>query len=275
MFRPEVVCGVDFSGAAKAGKTAWVATASVRDDGRLAVDDLRRLGKIVGDDDRGPALIGLVDRIRDSQSTLWAIDFPFGLPIELGFGDWPDQLDLVRRWQGGAYAFGVHCLETAKERVGKGHVRRQTDVEQRAPFDCYHYRIIYQTFHGMRDVLGPLEKVPRTAVLPFQPRKLRSADRAVVEACPSSTLKRLGLPHQNYKQPAGGPLTPVRRRTRRAIFEGIAPHVDLPDLLRRRAMRDGGGDAMDAVLAAIGGWNGWRADPTPGGRYRREGRIYA
>ena len=68
--------------------------------------------------------------------------------------------------------------------------------------------MIYQTFYGMRDVIGPLRRTPGTAVLPFQYRKLRTAERVVVECCPGSVLKRVGVPHQNYKQPAGGPHPP-------------------------------------------------------------------
>ena len=102
-------------------------------------------------------------------------------------------------------------------------------------------RIYYQTFYGMRDVLGPLLRARRTAILPFQYRRLPTAERVLVEACPSSTLKRLGLPHQNYKQPAGGPLTPRRLRTRRVILDGLAKHVRLDDRHRRTMMRNGGG----------------------------------
>ncbi len=131
----------------------------------------------------------------------------------------------------------------------------------------------------MRDVLGPLRKLPRTAILPFQPRKLRLAERAVVEACPASTLKRLRLPHQNYKQPAGGPLTGVRRRTRRAILDGLSPLVRVPANLRLRLMRDGGADGLDAVLCGVGAWRAWREeDHASWGRhprYKREGRHYA
>src|SRR3712207_9335349 len=101
------------------------------------------------------------------------------------------------------------------------HIRRETDHLAKAPFDPYHYRIIYQTFHAMRDVAGPLSRVRETAVLPFQYRRLARAERVVVETCPSSTLKRLGPPHQKYKQPAGGPLTPPRRPHRVAIPRGV------------------------------------------------------
>jgi hypothetical protein len=130
----------------------------------------------------------------------------------------------------------------------------------------------------MRDVLGPLALVRRTAVLPFQYRRLETACRVLVEACPSSTLKRLGLPHQNYKQPQGGPLTSRRRRTRRAILAGLAGHVQVGDGQRRLLMRNGGGDALDAVLAALGAAQAWPATDhrriARHPRYPREGHLF-
>ena len=130
----------------------------------------------------------------------------------------------------------------------------------------------------MRDVLGPLLKLRRTAVLPFHYRRLARAERVLVEACPSSTLKRLGLPHQNYKQPQGGPLTLKRLRTRRALLNGLAHHVEITPGQRRVIMRNGGGDALDAVVAAVGGAHAWvDADHrhiARHPRYPREGRLY-
>src|SRR4051812_44641027 len=140
-------------------------------------------------------------------------------------GSWPDQLALLHAANDDAYQVGLDCLDRARRLGGPLHIRRQTDTEAKAPFDCYHYRIIYQFFYGVRDVLWPLWRSRGTAVLPFQYRKLPAAKRVLVEACPSSTLKRLNLPHQNYKQPAGGPLTAIRRRTRRTILDALARHV--------------------------------------------------
>src|SRR5262249_53602961 len=90
-------------------------------------------------------------------------------------------------------------------RGGRGAppTRRRPDLEEQAPFAPYHYRIIYQTFHGMRDVLGPLRGEPGTAILPFHYRRLAAAERVLVEACPASSLRLLGLPNRNYKQPEG------------------------------------------------------------------------
>jgi hypothetical protein len=130
----------------------------------------------------------------------------------------------------------------------------------------------------MRDVLGPLAATRRTAVLPFHYRRLGSALRVLAEACPASTLKRLGLPHQNYKQPEGGPLTPRRLRTRRAILDGLGRHVRIEPGHRRAVMRNGGGDALDAVIAAVGVAGAWALTDhrhiARHPRYPREGRLF-
>ena len=270
--------GVDFSGAAKAGRTIWLASTTVRKRGPLRLDSLDRLDRLIGTADRPAAMAALVSAVQTSDDTLWAIDFPFGLPVEIGPRGWASQVRRVQRWPDGAYAFGHDCLERARRRGGPMHIRRLTDREQRVPFDPYHYRIIYQTFHGMRDVLGPLSEDLQTRISPF-PAERPDARRTVVEACPATTLHHLGLPHQNYKQAAGGPLTPKHRRTRRTIVDGLEPHVRIGDRHRRVIMRDPGADALDAVIAAVGATRSWplldHAAIARHSRYPREGRIYA
>jgi hypothetical protein len=238
----ESVYGVDFSGAKLAGRTTWLArmVPAGRGGKSLRLVELASLARLCGSDRREEALAALVRTVAESERALWAINFPFGLPVEVMVAGcrWAEQFDFLAEWGGDAYAAGVECLRRAKRLGGPMHVRRQTDREERTPFDAYHYRIIFQTFHGMRDVLGPLRSRRRTAILPFHARRLPNALRVVVESCPASTLKRLGLPHHNYKQPAGGPLSRKRRRTRRAILAGLAPFVRIPDALRLRVMRD-------------------------------------
>jgi hypothetical protein len=230
---------------------------------------------------REGALGWLADTIAASDGALWAMDFPFALPVEVvkkGSG-WRDQLEMVGRWRQGAYALGVRCCQVAQRCAGRMHIRRLTDVNEKTPFDCYHYRIIYQTFHGMRDVLLPLSRSKGTAVLPFDYGRLRRARNVVIESCPGSVLRRLKWPHFNYKQPAGGPLTAVRRRTRREILDRVCGVVEISDRDRRRIMRDPGGDALDAVLAGAGAVMRWEAVDHRAvarhARYRREGYVYA
>jgi hypothetical protein len=275
------IFGVDFSGARLAGRTTWVAR--LEPAGRAArhrLVELSRLDRLAGSAERAPALAHLVSLIAASRDALWALDFPFGLPVELlpRRARLAAQLELVAAFADDGYELGVDCVRRARALGGPMHIRRLTDVDARAPFDPYHYRIIYQTFHGIRDVLAPLRRVRETAVLPFEYVRLAAARRVVVEACPASTLKRLGLPHQNYKQPAGGRLLPHRRRTRRAIVEGLATHVEIAPRERRVIMRDPGADALDAVVAAVGAARAMRvtdhARVRRHARYPHEGHLY-
>jgi uncharacterized protein DUF429 len=279
-----VIYGVDFSGARLAGRNTWVARLERERPGaggaRLRLAELARLETLCGTAERGAALKHLVGMIAESSRALWALDFPFGLPVEV-VGErpvWSAQFEFLYEWGEDDYGVGLECIRRAEQLGREKHIRRLTDIEERAPFDPYHYRIIYQTFYGMRDVLGPLRRRRETAILPFQYRRLETARRVLVEACPASTLKRLRLPHQNYKQPEGGPLTRKRLRTRRAILDGLSAHVSIGDTDRRRIMRNGGGDALDAVLAAVGAARAWRetdhARVARHGRYPREGRLY-
>lgn len=123
-----------------------------------------------------------------------------------------------------------------------------------------------------------MRQTPGTAVLPFQYRKLPTAKRVVVECCPSCVLKRLGLPHQNYKQPTGGPLARKRRLTRHAILGWLGGQVQISDRHRRVMMRNPGGDALDAVIAAVGAARAVAAADHRAiarhPRYRREGHLF-
>ncbi len=276
------VYGVDFSGAKLAGHNVWIARAEpTQGPVPLRLTELHNLAALAGTAERTPALAHLVGLIRASHAALWGMDFPFGLPVELfpPGTSWRELLEIVAGWNGDAPGLGHWCCDRAKAIGREMHIRRATDTESRTPFDCYHYRIIWQTTFGMTSVLRPLADDGRTAVVPFQYAKVAAADRLVTEACPGSVLKRLRLPHQNYKQPAGGPLTPRRRRTRAAIFDGLAPLIEIDATFRRRMMRNPGGDALDAAIAAVGAWQRWttadhaaiRRHP----RYRFEGYLFA
>lgn len=274
---PQTIVGVDFSGAKLAGANIWLARLDLSRP-RPAITQLDSLEALAGSAHRDESLRYLVARIRASQATVWAIDFPFGLPLEVPGGRWPVQLKWLSQFVDDAYAAGLACVAAARSQGLPLHVRRVTDVEAKTPFDCYHYRIVYQMFFGMTRVLAPLRADRSTCILPFHPDRLPAARRVVVEACPSSTLKRLGLPHQNYKQPAGGPLTSRRRATRHVILAALERFVELPAGMRRTIMRNPGGDALDAVIAAVGGWHGYLAADHAAiarhSRYRHEGRLY-
>jgi hypothetical protein len=271
---------VDFSGAKLAGRATWIARLEFAERGAFHLAELTRLEELCGTAEREEALQHLVGLIRASEGCLWALDFPFGFPVEVMGREarWRDQFPFLRAWSEDGYGAGLECVRRAERLSGRKHIRRQTDAEERAPFDPFHYRIIHQTFHGMRDVLGPLRADRETAILPFHYCRLPAAKSALVEACPSSTLLRLGLPHQNYKQPEGGPLTRRRIETRRAILAGLTRPGRVRPEHHRAMMLDPGGDALDALIAAVGAARSWRltdhARVARHPRYGREGRLY-
>ncbi len=88
----------------------------------------------------------------------------------------------------------------------------------------------------------------------------------------------MGVPHHTYKQPAGCPLTARRRLTRHAILGWLATAVEFGGHFRGVMMPDPGGDALDAVTAAVGAA---RAVPAADHRaiarhprFTREGGLY-
>src|SRR5262249_14445265 len=130
------IYGVDFSGARLAGRNTWLARLEPGPrKGRgpaYTLADLCCLEKACRTAERAPALAHLVDAIGASEGALWALDFPFGLPIEVmeaGAG-WPAQLDFLRAWGDDAYGVGLECLRRARALGGPMHIRRLTDVEQ-------------------------------------------------------------------------------------------------------------------------------------------------
>lgn len=143
-FLPRTIFGVDFSGAKEAGKNVWLAETQVVGN-RLRLTELQSLESLAGTSAREPALAHLVQLIRGSDRALWAMDFPFALPLEVfpPKTSWAAQLAWVRSWDSEAYGLGLECVRRARLLGDAMHIRRQTDTEARTPFDCYHYRIIY------------------------------------------------------------------------------------------------------------------------------------
>src|SRR5262245_41049394 len=76
------VHGVDFSGAKLAGRTTWVARLEPEGTGHI-LRGLARLEDLSGTAEREVALARLVEIIRQSERALWAMDFPFGFPVEV------------------------------------------------------------------------------------------------------------------------------------------------------------------------------------------------
>src|SRR5262245_54213216 len=106
----EAIYGVDFSGARQAGRNTWLARIEPqprRGGPAYRLAELACLERLCGTAERSAALAHLVGHVAASRRALWAMDFRFGLPVEVmphAVG-WPDQLAFLREW--GEDAYGV------------------------------------------------------------------------------------------------------------------------------------------------------------------------
>lgn len=183
-----------------------------------------------------------LDLIAKSPDALFGCDFPFGLPeFLMQSRNWLEFAGEFDRQFPLPEDFREHCRKLANgtER------RRACDSEARVPFAAYNLRIYRQTFYGIRDVLAAAIARKAAAIIPMQEY---APDRAwIVEACPASTLKSLGL-YRPYK----GTDRSHRAHRRRILdrFQEIGLIANVEGKLRKLLLADPGGDALDSVIAA-------------------------
>jgi hypothetical protein len=239
---PRRIFGVDFSGAADTARRLWIAEGRMK-AGRLSITDCAPIGRWAGARaGREDCHRALVELIAANPDAVFGCDFPFSLPDFLMNGrswnrfveDFPQQFSMPED-------FREHCRKLADgtER------RRVCDREARVPFAAYNLRIYRQTFYGVRDVLAAAVARQVAAVIPMQEIE---ADKAwIIEACPASTLKSLGV-YRPYKG-----ATKAHRAQRGRILDclhqsGLTTAVE--GKLRATLLADQGGDALDSVIAA-------------------------
>ena len=292
---PRRVFGVDFSAARDAGKHIWICRAHPGNDG-IRVESVDPLSDLPGGAvDRRAALAALVQKVAESPRSAWGFDFSFGLPKAIleklapAASSYDDQLGVVAGF-GRAETLREQCAGVSPD----AELRRRTDSEASTPFSPYNLRIYKQTFYGLTEVIRPLRSRPEVAVLPFDalPQAAVPAgerlpfNRAtsaatphvyILEVCPASVLARLEYPKRGYK---GGGESAAEARVgllRGLIDDGLVRPMPRPQ--RSRIVADAEGNALDALLAAVGAWRGMHdydhaalgTDPD----YGLEGFVYA
>lgn len=275
----ETVYGVDFaSSAGDAGEKTWIATATV-EDGILSVDSCRRLvdelGCDSGRESAHEALTGFVREL-DSDSAI-GLDFPFGLPRHVLDGDewgeyvvgFPNGLP-VPDWSDDDLpaeidspdALSAWGSQRARDTdAGCVHCKRVTDAEHGAqpPYGIIGKSI---TFHGLKNVVAPLAADDGVTVAPMEVDSFEEFARPdgplVLEAYPAGTLDRLGLCREGYKDGTNAD----RRRERN--LDGLVRFADvrIDDEVGDSAIDDPGGDALDAVVAAVATYEATRSADT-------------
>ena len=241
----ERVYGVDFSGGKQAGKKIWIAQAVPYRRGIVVEDCAPATEFLECAADRSETLAALRRFIAGAESAAFGCDFPFSLPRELMAAEsWAEFVAEFPDRYGTESEFRERCLATAVDTVGRKELRRQTDVEARAPFCAYNLRIYRQTYYGIRDVLGPLVADNAVNIPPLH----YSEDDApwVMEVCPASTLKASGL-YGSYKDARGS--VDARESILLALKDSGRVTFGNGDV-RQRVLEDRQGDALDSVIAA-------------------------
>lgn len=241
--RPTHIYGVDFSGAADAGKHIWIAEGHMA-NGCLNVTDCRAASDFLSVSPARPATFpALVDFIVSQRSAALGFDFPFGLPASMVDEDsWASFVATFPARYPSLAHFDVDCHSAS----GGKEWKRLCDVETRAPFSPYNRRVISQTYYGIRDLLHPLITNGQASVPPIHNG---GGDVPwILEVCPAGALKDAEL----YKPPYKGH-TPAHFEARKSILKSLensgSVRVDSP-ALRDTILSNAPGDALDSVIAA-------------------------
>lgn len=235
------VVGVDFSGARDAGKRIWITEGRLH-SGQLRLDTCYQASAIWCRR-RDACLEFLVRRIASERSCVVGLDFPFGIPRPVAQDTtWAEFVRGFTVRYATPHDFKQSCHSAAKGR----ELRRQTDVESHTPFSPYNLRVYRQTYYGIAQVLAPLVSKEHACVIPMQ-RPIPGLPW-VIEICPASTLRCLGLYTSSYKGPHASHLT-----ARATILDALATMTgaDVSSNIRVEAEHDVGGDALDSAIAAV------------------------
>jgi hypothetical protein len=243
--RPRRVLGVDFSGANDAGRKIWIAELRRGPGNSLTLVDLRPASELLGGGvDPTTAIAALAAHIVSEPDTIAGCDFPFSLPkslideatwkaFALGFPSRFTDPDAFRHW--------------AMHRAGGREIRRACDRDAKTPFNSYNLRIYRQTWWGIAHLLSPLVGSGRAIVRPYQPLPAKPHP-IIIEACPACAMKGIGF-YPPYKGRTEKHRLERRASLRKLIDLGL---IEPPaPAIRERVTDNTGGDALDAVIAAI------------------------
>lgn len=234
------IFGVDFSGAKTACNKIWISHAEVAGT-RLSILECYPLNKVNSAKlSREHCLRVLLDLVLSRKYSIFGMDFPFGIPVQLMYGlSWDE---LIRNFPQ-LYANEDEFRDISRKLSGNAELKRLTDKEVKAPFCVYNLRLYRQTYFGIRDIIRPLVISGAASVLPLQP--LKADVPWLMEICPASTLKKEGL-YYPYKG---------KGAKEKGVREHILHHLekealDMPKDIWDTALENADGDALDSIVAA-------------------------
>jgi hypothetical protein len=265
---PERILGVDFSGANDAGRKIWIAEAKRGRGNRLTLIDVRPAYELPHSGVApGLAIAALARHVVQDPDTIAGFDFPFTLPKSV--------ID-TSTWEAFVIGFAARFADPdafrlwALRRADGRELRRAADRDAKTPFNSYNLRIYRQTWWGIAHLLAPLLNSGQAIVRPYQPIPAKPHP-IVIEACPASSLKSIGF-YPAYKGRSG-----AHHLERKAVLHKLieSGFLEPPNaIIKRRLLENTGGDALDAVIAAIATAHA-AIELDPDHDRRIEGIIYA
>ena len=238
------ILGIDFSGASDAGKKVWIAEGEETSD-TFRLIDLRPASELPGGD-ASPltAIAALARHIVSVPNTVAGCDFPFSIPRSLI--DEPSWEAFIQAFPA-RFADADQFRDWAFRKAGMRELRRRTDRAEKTPFNSYNLRIHRQTWWGIVGLLNPFLTSRRAIIRPYQPMPRRPKP-IVIEACPACAMKSIGF-YPPYKGRDASHRSARGATLRRLVADG---YLERPGrTLTARILDNAGGDALDAVIAAI------------------------
>lgn len=241
---PQRIYGIDFSGALNAGNKIWIAAGKIQDD-VLVIEKCDRAETFTGAGRaRDDCLNGLCDFIGLQQDAAFGLDFPFGLPQEVTINStsWEDFILSFSQNYVSPQQFRTRCFALANRK----ELKRYTEQVQQTPWSPYNLRLYKQSFHGMGQLIAPLVRRKAICVLPMQ--QPVAGKPWLLEVCPASTLKKMGL-NRPYKRK--GEAGEIAREEILERLEATRQLGVISEELRSTAIGNSAGDALDSIIAAV------------------------
>lgn len=248
------VYGVDFSSAPSLKKPITIAIGRLRISDRRPGDAVYVLESVVG----APTFERFDEFLFHPGPWVAGFDLPFSLPRALieHYG-WPDRwIDFID-WYG-AQSRIVLRNEFRKfcdgRPAGSKYVYRATDrpAGSSPAMRWTNPPVAWMTHAGMPRIRRAGLFCPGLS----DPALLGNAPRIALEAYPGFTARK--VTRSSYKSDEQKKQTPERRLARRHILDalrrntaGLAVALEVSEPWARRLIRDGSGDALDAVICAL------------------------
>ncbi|ADI74977.1 conserved hypothetical protein [Methanohalobium evestigatum Z-7303] len=240
------VYGVDFSGAKNACKKIWISEGVIQDN-NLLINNCWQISDFLDNNqkkDRYSCHTVLKDFIAENINVVFGLDVPFGVPETIMDGyDWKYYTKNFAYMFNSPEGFRNSCLR----KTGFKELKRNTDIDKKAPFCVYNLRLYKQTFYGIRDIIYPLIRENQVSIPPME--SLNNEKSWLIEICPACTLKQkqLYIPYKGK--------TEKEQKSRMKIVEYFNSRFNLSPKVKESAIKDKEGDALDSVIATIATYN--------------------